>query len=158
MYNKGFTLMETIISLVILAAITLIIMPLTYETTHMVYTSQIEVQERNDISYYIFYLTREIQSAEKIKISDKELQIMQTGDNDYTLKYCIKENGEFDELYLNDKKLAVVDYDKCFFKTNDKCITVALAVPENNIDYGSIQRMITFSVFPRKDKVIVQEE
>lgn len=154
--KKGFTIIELIISIAVSCSVVAVILSVSYIITHTLYTGQISMQSRSDISYYMFYLTREIQSAEKIKISDKRLQIMQAGDSDYTLDYKIVENGEFDELVLNNKKIAVINYDESIFSEDDGIIKINLAVLDNNVDYNGIERMVTFSVSPRTENVIIR--
>lgn len=154
--KRGFTIIELIISLAVFGSVLAIILSVTYAMAHTLYTGQIEMQSRSDVSYYMFYLTREIQSAEKIKVSDKRLQIMQAGDSYYTLDYKLNEKGEFDELVLNGKKIAVINYDDSNFSKNANLIKIKLAVLENNVDYNGNQRIITFSASPRADNVIVE--
>lgn len=154
--KKGFTIIELIISIAVSCSVVAVILSVSYIITHTLYTGQISMQSRSDISYYMFYLTREIQSAEKIKISDKRLQIMQAGDSDYTLDYKIVENSEFDELVLNNKKIAVINYDESIFSEDDGIIKINLAVLDNNVDYNGIERMVTFSVSPRTENVIIR--
>ena len=77
--KKGFTLPEMLLACTMLAVITLSSISVIAMMSGSLFTSQIESENRLSLSETVFYLTREIQSAESVKISDsgKKLEIKQ---------------------------------------------------------------------------------
>ena len=92
--KRCFTIVEvltasSILLVVITAGISLLLLINT-----LLYDGQIESDNRTGLNDAIFYLTREIQSAEGVIISSdgKEMKIKQRGSEDYSLRYTITEN------------------------------------------------------------------
>ena len=75
--KKAFTLPEVLLACSMLAVISLCAVTVIAMMSDSLFTGQIESENRSNLSETVFYLTREIQSAEGVRISDggKKLEI-----------------------------------------------------------------------------------
>ncbi|NLB80088.1 MAG: hypothetical protein GX800_00390, partial [Clostridiaceae bacterium] len=122
------------------------------------FDSQIESSNRTNLNDTIFYLTREIQSAEGVIISSngKKMKINQRGSEDYSLGYTITENYPVDYLAFKGKRLINIEYDGSSFSFSSKGIVVTLQIVKNNIELNQSPQEICFEVAPRSESVVLK--
>jgi hypothetical protein len=156
--KRCFTIVEvlmasSILLVVITAGISLLLLINT-----LLFDSQIESSNRTNLNDTIFYLTREIQSAEGVIISSngKKMKIKQRGSEDYSLSYTITENYPVDYLAFKDKRLIDIDCDGSGFSFSSKGIVVTLQIVKNNIQLNQSPQEISFEVAPRSDSVVLE--
>jgi len=156
--KRCFTIVEmlmasSILLVVITAGISLLLLINT-----LLYDSQIESSNRMSLNDTIFYLTREIQSAEGIMISSngKEMKIKQRGSEDYSLVYTITENYPVDYLAFKDKRLIDIDSGGSSFSFSSKGVVVTLLIVKNNIELNQMPQEVSFEVVPRSDSVVLE--
>lgn len=144
---------SSILLVVITAGISLLLLINT-----LLYDSQIESSNRMSLNDTIFYLTREIQSAEGVIISSngKEMKIKQRGSEDYSLVYTITENYPVDYLAFKGKRLIDIECDGSGFSFNSKSIVVTLQIVKNNIELKQTPQEICFEVTPRSNSVVMK--
>jgi hypothetical protein len=120
------------------------------------YDSQIESSNRTNLNDTIFYLTREIQSAEGVIISSegKEMKIKQRGSEDYSLSYTITENYPVDYLAFKGKRLIDIDYDRSVFSFEGKKVVVTLRIVKNNRQLQQLPQEVHLDITPRGNKAI----
>lgn len=91
MKKKAFTLLEVLFASSIFSMILVIGLSVISMMSSSLYDGQTEETNRSEFNDIIFYLTREIQSAEKIKIEDdgKTVMIKQHGTDGYSIRYSL---------------------------------------------------------------------
>lgn len=157
--KKGFTLPEVLLACTMLAVITLSSISVIAMMSGSLFTSQIESENRLSLSETVFYLTREIQSAEGVRISadGKKLEIKQHGSGEYTLCYEIKEGYPTGQLAFKDKKMLDVDYADSKIELADRMIKINLSVIENSTDINQRGKGMNIEAVPRAEAVITVE-
>lgn len=157
--KKGFTLPEMLLACTMLAVITLSSISVIAMMSGSLFTSQIESENRLSLSETVFYLTREIQSAEGVKISEsgKKLEIKEHGSGEYNLCYEIKEDYPAGELAFKGKKMLDVDFTDSKFESADGKVMVTLSVVKNNTDVNQRGKPMIIEAVPRAEAVIVCE-
>ena len=157
--KKGFTLPEMLLACTMLAVITLSAISVIAMMSGSLFTSQIESENRLSLSETVFYITREIQSAEGVKISEsgKKLEIKEHGSGDYDLCYEIKEDYPTGELIFKSKKMLDVDFNESRFESMDGKIIITLSVLENNTDVNQRGKPMIIETVPRAEAVITVE-
>lgn len=155
--KKAFTLPEILVACTILSVITLSAVIVMGMMSGSLFTSQIESKNRTNLSETVFYLTREIQSAEGVKISEsgKKLEIKQHGSSGYNLCYEIKEGYPTGELAFKDKKMLDVDFTESKFETTDGKVIITLSVLENSTDVNQRGKPMVIEAVPRAEAVII---
>ena len=157
--KKAFTLPEILIACTLISFIGLAAVNVMGMMSGSLFTSQIENENRTSLSETVFYLTREIQSAEAVKISNegKKLEIKQHGSSTYTFCYEIKEEYPTGKLVFKDKKMLDVSFGNSKFESDGKKIKVTLSVLENNTDVNQIGKVMHIEAVPRAEAVITLE-
>lgn len=157
--KKGFTLPEVLLACTMIAVIMLSSISVIAMMSGSLFTSQIESENRLSLSETVFYLTREIQSAEGVKISEsgKKLEIKQHGSGDYDLCYEIKEDYPTGQLAFKNKKMLDVDYADSKFEAVEGKVIITLSVLENNTDVNQRGKPMKFEAVPRAEAVILCE-
>lgn len=157
--KKGFTLPEMLLACTMLAVITLSSISVIAMMSGSLFTSQIESENRLSLSETVFYLTREIQSAEGVKISEsgKKLEIKEHGSGEYNLCYEIKEDYPAGELAFKGKKMLDVDFTDSKFESADGKVMVTLSVVKNNTDVNQRGKPMIIEAVPRAEAVITVE-
>ena len=155
--KSGFTLPEMLLACTMLAVITLAAILVIAMMSGSLFTSQIESKNRRNLSETVFYLTREIQSAEGIKISEdgKKLEIKQHGSGEYSLCYEITEDYPTDKLAFKNKKMLDVDFDASKFETSDRKVIIILSVLKNSTEVNQRGKAVKIEAVPRSEAVIV---
>lgn len=149
--KKGFTLIETLMSAGMLSFIVTIGLSILALITWTLYTGQIEGTARSNLNETVYYLTRELQSAESIKISQngKVLQIKERGRSEYNLQYTIVENYPVDYFAFKGKRLLDVKAEESIFLMESGSVTIKLSVVKNNLDINQTNKKIELTVSPR---------
>ena len=157
--KEAFTLPEVLIACTILSVITLLAVLVIGKMSGALFTGQIESENRISLSETVFYLTREIQSAESVKISDsgKKLEIKQHGSSAYSLCYEIKEGYPTGSLSFKDKKMLDVSFAESSFETTDGKVIITLSVLENSTDVNQRGKSMVIEAVPRAEAVILCE-
>lgn len=146
MKKKAFTLVETLIASLILSMIGIICVSQIQLMSYTLYDSQKESSDRSGLNEFIFYITREIESAKRLKVSadGKTLIIQETGHDDFNLFYSVNEDYPRDELLLNGTKILDIDYENSSFLKDGNMVIIS--VSENG-------KIITVKASPRKSFV-----
>lgn len=157
--KKGFTLPEVLLACTMIAVIMLSSISVIAMMSGSLFTSQIESENRLSLSETVFYLTREIQSAESVRISEsgKKLEIKEHGSGEYSLCYEIKEDYPTGQLAFKSKKMLDVDYADSRFEAVDGKVVITLSVLENSTDVNQRGKPMKFEAVPRAEAVIYVE-
>ena len=149
--KKAFTLVETLMSSGIFGMIALIGLSVISLMTWTLFSGQIESTNRSSLDETVYYITREIQSAEKIKITDdgKTLQIKERGSSGYNLKYSITEGYPSDYLAFGDRHILDISADESGFTYENGILEVELKTVKNNIEANQRRKPFSVSVRPR---------
>lgn len=158
MGKKAFTLVEVLFASGILSMVITIGISVLFLMNSTLYDGQIESTNRSNLNDMIYYMTREIQSAEGIKISGdgKTLKIKQRGGDDYSLIYKITDNYPVDYLSFKDKRLIDLDYAASGFAYEGGRVKVTLAIYKNNVKASRISQEFGFEVYPRSALVLLE--
>ena len=147
----AFTIAETMIASGIFSMIMVICLSIVSAISWLLFTGQTETHNRSNLNETVYYITREIQSAESIRISEdnKMLLIKEHGASGYNLKYPIIEDYPVGYLSFDDKKMLDVDYDNSSFSVSGEMINVRLCTVKNNLDTNQKGKTFEFSVMSR---------
>ena len=149
--KRAFTLVETLMSSGIFGMIALIGLSVISLMTWTLFSGQIESTNRSSLDETVYYITREIQSAEKIKITDggKTLQIKERGSSGYNLKYSITEGYPSGYLAFGDRRMIDIAADESCFTYENGILEVELKTVKNNIETNQRRKPFSVSVRPR---------
>lgn len=149
--KRAFTLVETLMSSGIFGMIALIGLSVISLMTWTLFSGQIESTNRSSLDETVYYITREIQSAEKIKITDsgKTLQIKERGSSGYNLKYSITEGYPSDYLAFGDRRMIDITADESGFTYENGILEVEIKTVKNNIETNQRRKPFSVSVRPR---------
>jgi hypothetical protein len=153
-----FTVIEVLIASSILLVVITVGASLLLLMNTLLYDSQTESGNRTNLNDTIFYLTREIQSAEGIIISNdgKEMKIKQRGSEDYSLVYAIVEHYPVDYLAFKGKRLIDIEHDGSGFSFKNKNVVISLQIVKNNMQLRQLPQSLRFEVTPRSDESILK--
>ena len=154
--KKAFTLVEVLISSGILSFIFLVGISIMVLISTTLYGGQIESSNRISLTDNIYYITREIQSAEKIIVRDKTLKIKQLGSSDFSLEYTITDGYPFGNLDFKGKNMLDLNYSKSKFSLNRKSIKIELAILKNNLDFKQQPQIVVIEVTPRSEGALIE--
>lgn len=156
--KQAFTVIETIFAGGISAMIITIGMSVIGLMTFSLYTGQLENTYRSDLNSCIFYLSREIQSAETVIISDsgKKIEIKQHGSGK-NIEYTFKEGYPTGFLEYEGKKLIAVKYDDCLFSLSNNKVKIDIAIVGNNIEATQRPRLLSYEFLPRSINIFKTE-
>lgn len=157
--KKAFTLPEVLLACSMLAVISLCAVTVIAMMSDSLFTGQIESENRSNLSETVFYLTREIQSAEGVRISDggKKLEIKEGGSGEYNLCYEIKDGYPTGYFVFKNKRLLYIDYAESKFETTDGKINVKLSVVKNSTEVNQRGKSVSIEAVPRTEAVIYVE-
>ena len=149
--KKAFTIVEMlfagmVLSMIFAAGISQILL-----VSGTLYAGQTETTNRSDFNEIVYYLTREIQSAEGIRICEdgKKLEIKEAGRDDYNLVYAFENDYPTDYLMFKDKKMIDVEYDQSKFEFDGDSVKITFAVVKNSVDVNQRPELMTVTVTPR---------
>jgi len=154
--KKAFTLVEVLIASSILSFVLLVGISIMVLINTTLYDGQIESSNRINLTDNIYYITREIQSAEKIIVSDKTLKIKQLGSSGFSLEYTLTDDYPFGKLNFKGKRMLDLDYSKSKFSLNGNSIKIELAILRNNLDFKQNPQIVVFDVTPRSEGALIE--
>ena len=156
MKKRAFSLLEVLFASSIFSMILVIGMSVVSMMSESLFDGQKEETNRSEFNDIVFYLTREIQSAEKIKIEDdgKTIKIKQHGTDGYNLEYSFIEHYPTGYMSFNDRKIIDIDYAESLFQIDGNCVNVKISVVKNSIEPGQRGRKMSFKIMPRSNAVM----
>ena len=156
MKKKAFTLLEVLFASSIFSMILVIGLSVTSMMSSSLYDGQIEETNRSEFNDIVFYLTREIQSAEKIKIEDsgKTVMIKQHGTDGYNMRYSLVDDYPTGYMSFNDKKIIDIDFDESKFYLDSDCVNVEISVVKNSIVPGQRGKKMSLKIKPRSNAIL----
>ncbi len=149
--KRAYTLIETLMSSGIFAMLAVIGLASVSLITWTLYSGQTENTNRSSLNETVYFLTREIQSAEAIKISDggKVLEIKERGKGGYNLKYSLVDAYPVGYLAFRDKKLFDADAHSGGFSFRNGILTAEFKTFKNGIEVNQQTRPFVISIKPR---------
>lgn len=156
--KKCFTVVEVLMASSILLVVITAGASLLFLMNTLLYNSQTESGNRTNLNDVIFYLTREIQSAEGIIINSdgKEMKIKQRGSEDYSLVYTITENYPVDYLAFKGKRLIDIEHEGSGFSFENKSVVITLQIVKNNTQFNQSPQEVCFNIAPRSNSVVLK--
>lgn len=140
--KRAFTLTEVLIAMTSVSMIIMLCYAMLSTTSKTIVSEYNNVDNRDALYSNINYITREIQSAEAIKVMNngKELHIRQVGtdSDDYTIRYEIRDGNPFGALYIsntdgsNSSKLMDLVYETSKFDANSGREEIGFSSYESN--------------------------
>ncbi|NCU32085.1 MAG: hypothetical protein EOM23_03950 [Candidatus Moranbacteria bacterium] len=156
--KKAFTLIEVLMSSGILLMVVGIGISILHLMSLTLYEGQIETANKSSLNDTVYYISREIQSAQGIKITEdgKNLKIMQRGSEDYNLVYTVTKNYPVGYLAFKEKRLLDLEYETSGFSYENGRVKIAFSVYKNNIKVNQIPQDIFFEILPRSESVVME--
>ena len=153
--KSAFTIVETLFSGTIFGMLAVIGLSAVTLISWTLFTGQMEMTNRTNLNETVYFITREVQSAEGIKISDdgKCLEIKERGSSGYNIKYSIVESYPADYLAFKDKRLIDVDADESEFLFEDGLLKVSLGTVKNDTEENQRKKDFELMVLPRSNCV-----
>jgi len=160
MRKTGFTLVEMLIASSIISMVCLIGISIISTVSTTIYSGQTEMSGRISLSDNVYFLTRELQSAEAVLVSadGKRIKIKQRGSSDYSLEYEIKNEYPVGYFTFKGKRMFAVDYENSIFEIDEKSISIELAILNNNLNPNQMPQVTSFYVTPRSETVLLEVE
>ena len=151
--KSAYTIIEMLFSSTIFGMLAVIGLSAVTLISWTLFTGQTEGTNRTTLNETIYYITREVQSAEGIRISDdgKCLEIKERGSSGYNLKYSIVESYPADYLAFKDKRLIDIDADESEFLFEDGLLKLNLGTVKNDVEENQRKRDFEISVLPRSN-------
>ena len=151
--KSAFTLVETLFSSAIFGMLAVIGLSAVVLISWTLFTGQTEGTNRTTLNETVYYITREVQSAEGIRISNdgKCLEIKERGSSGYNLKYSIVESYPVDYLAFKDKRLIDIDADESEFLFEDGLLKLNLGTVKNDVEENQRKRDFEISILPRSN-------
>ena len=151
--KSAYTIIEMLFSSTIFGMLAVIGLSAVTLVSWTLFTGQTEGTNRTTLNETVYYITREVQSAEGIRISDdgKCLEIKERGSSGYNLKYSIVESYPADYLAFNDKRLIDIDADESEFLFEDGLLKLNFGIVKNDIEENQRKRDFEISVLPRSN-------
>ena len=151
--KSAYTIIEMLFSSTIFGMLAVIGLSAVTLISWTLFTGQTEGTNRTTLNETVYYITREVQSAEGIRISDggKCLEIKERGSSGYNLKYSIVESYPVDYLAFKDKRLIDIDADESEFLFEDGLLKLNLGTVKNDVEENQRKRDFEISVLPRSN-------
>ena len=151
--KSAYTIIEMLFSSTIFGMLAVIGLSAVTLISWTLFTGQTEGTNRTTLNETVYYITREVQSAEGIRISDdgKCLEIKERGSSGYNLKYSIVESYPADYLAFKDKRLIDIDADESEFLFEDGLLKLNLGTVKNDVEENQRKRDFEISVLPRSN-------
>ena len=151
--KRAFTLVETMFSSAIFGMIAVIGISAVALISWSLFTGQSEATNRSSFNETVYFITREVQSAEGIRITDagKSLEIKERGSTRYNLKYTITESYPTDYLAFKDKKLLDIEAQKSEFIFEDGILKISLGTVKNDVEVNQREKIFEVSILPRSN-------
>ena len=151
--KSAYTIIEMLFSSTIFGMLAVIGLSAVTLISWTLFTGQTEGTNRTTLNETVYYITREVQSAEGIRISDggKCLEIKERGSSGYNLKYSIVESYPADYLAFKDKRLIDIDADESEFLFEDGLLKLNLGTVKNDVEENQRKRDFEISILPRSN-------
>ena len=151
--KSAYTIIEILFSSTIFGMLAVIGLSAVTLISWTLFTGQTEGTNRTTLNETVYYITREVQSAEGIRISDdgKCLEIKERGSSGYNLKYSIVESYPADYLAFKDKRLIDIDADESEFLFEDGLLKLNLGTVKNDVEENQRKRDFEISILPRSN-------
>lgn len=151
--KQAFSIVETLFSSTIFGMLAVIGLSAVTLISWSLFTGQTEVTNRTTLNETVYYITREVQSAEGIRITDdgKGLEIKERGNSGYNLKYSIVESYPADYLAFREKRLLDIDAEKSEFIFEDGLLKLNLGTVKNSVETNQRTKAIEISILPRSN-------
>lgn len=158
MRRKGFTIIEALIATAVMGIVLLAGVSVMKLMTTALYDGQTESRGRISLSDNIYYMTREIQSAQSIQVSAdcKTLKIKQRGSSGYSIEYTITDGNPAGSLSFKSKTMLYLDYGQSKFELSENRVKITLAIYKTNLDYQAKPQIITLEALPRSHDVALE--
>ena len=153
--KSAFTIVETLLASTIFGMLAVIGLSAVSLISWTLFTGQSEGTSRTTLNDTVYFITREVQSAERIKITDdgKSLEIKERGSSGYNLKYSIIEAYPVDYLAFKEKRLLDIDADGSNFEFQDGLIKLNFKTVKNDIEVNQSGKDFVISILPRSNCV-----
>ena len=151
--RKAFTLVETLMSSSIFGMLAVIGLSTAALITWTLFTGQTESTNRSTLNETVYYISREIQSAEGVKISNdgKCLEIKERGSSGYNLKYSIVEWYPVDYLAFKEKRLIDINADESEFSFEDELVKLSIGTVKNDAEVDQGENIFEILILPRSE-------
>ena len=151
--KRAFTLIETLLSSGIFSMIMILGLSISTLVTWLLFTGQMESTNRTALNETMYYIVREIQSAEAIRIAEdgKTLEMKERGSSGYHLKYSLIEHYPVDYLAFQDKRLLDIEAENSSFSLDNGTVKIQLSIVKNNLETNQQGKTVEFAVKPRCD-------
>ena len=151
--KRAFTIVETLFASTIFGMLAVIGLSSVALISWTLFTGQTEVTNRSTLNETVYYITREVQSAEGIRITDegKCLEIKENGSSGYNLKYSIVDAYPADYLAFRDKRLLDIDADESEFLFEDGLLKLELGTVKNNVEANQAKKDFEITILPRSN-------
>lgn len=153
--KKAFTIAETLLSVGVMSMLAAIGLSVTVMMTSSLYDGQTEETNRSNLSGCIFYLTREIQSAEMIHIFDggKGLEIKEEGADGYNIQYTFEKGYPTDSFCFGGRRMFDVEYAGSRFERLGNSVKITIKTVKNSTETNQRSTPFELIVSPRNDAV-----
>ena len=153
--KQGFTIVEMLFSAMIFGMLAVIGLSAVSLISWTLFTGQTEGTNRTTLNETVYFITREVQSAEGIRITEggKCLEIKERGKSDYNLKYSIVESYPADYLAFKDKRLLDIDASESEFLFEDGLLKLNLGTVKNSVETNQRKKDFEISILPRSNCV-----
>lgn len=153
--KRAFTIAETLLSVGVISMLVAIGLSVIFMMTSTLYDGQTEETNRSSLSGCIFYLTREIQSAEMIRIYDggKSLEIKEVGADGYNLRYTFEKGYPTDGFCFKGKKMFDIAFDESIFEKVGNSVKITIMTVKNSTETNQSRTPFEITVSPRNNAV-----
>lgn len=151
--KRAFTIVETLFSSTIFGMLAVLGLSAVTLISWALYTGQTESTNRTTLNETVYFITREVQSAEAVRITDsgKCLEIKERGRTGYNLKYSIVESYPADYLAFGDRRLMDIDADGSEFVFEDGLIKLNIEAVKNSLETDQKGKSFEISILPRSN-------
>lgn len=153
--KRAFTIVEMLFSSAIFGMLAVIGISAATLISWTLFTGQTESTNRTTLNETVYFITREVQSAEGIRITNdgKCLEIKEHGSSGYNLKYSIVESYPTDYLAFKDKRLLDIDADESEFLFEDNLLKLNIGTVKNAVETNQQKNDYEISILPRSNCV-----
>ena len=151
--KRAFTIVETLFSSTIFGMLAVIGLSSVVLISWTLFTGQTEATNRSTLNETVYFITREVQSAEGIRITDdgKCLEIKERGSSGYNLKYSIVDSYPTDYLAFKDRRLIDIDAEESEFILEDGLLKISLGAVKNDVETNQRNKDFEIVVLPRSN-------
>ena len=151
--KRAFTIVENLFSSTIFGMLAVMGLSAVILISWTLFAGQTEGTNRTTLNETVYYITREVQSAEAVRITDagKCLEIQERGRADYNLKYSIVESYPADYLAFGDRRLLDIDAGDSKFIFEDGLLKLNIEAVKNSLEPNQKGKSFEISILPRSN-------